>query len=121
MRKNKAVSEYIEIGPPKKSKGRRGYSPEQIYRYLYENIDRTGIISYTQKEMAEAINMSREGLGNFYQDFTTLGLLEKVDRWNFKVLYKPEDVDWSEEFYEKFFALRKRHQPAMYGKIDKGE
>jgi|JI7StandDraft_1071085.scaffolds.fasta_scaffold254329_2 hypothetical protein len=120
MRKNKEVSKFLDLGPTKEGKGRRGYNPEQIYQYLYDNIDRTGVIMYTQKDMAEAIDMSREAIGNFYKDFETLGFLEKVDRWNFKVLYKPEEIVWDRELYDRFFQLRKRHQPAYTNK-EKGE
>lgn len=114
MKKNKQ-SKLLDKGREKDTKGRRGYDPSQIYMYLYANIDRYGVIAHTQKEMAEAIQMSKESMGNFYQDFLALGLIEKVSNREFKVLVKPDEINW-DEIYEDFLKLRKRHQPAAYGK-----
>lgn len=112
----KKQSKYLDLGPKKDRAGRRGYDPEQILQYLYENTDRIGVIIYSQKDMADAIDMSRESMGNFYMDFQTLGFIEKIDARNFQFIVNPKDVIWDEELYETFFALRKRHQPAYNNK-----
>ena len=111
----------VQKEPKERIRGMRAYDPEQVYRYLFDNSDRYGIIIYTQKDLAEAIKIQRETLNYFYQDFLAIGLLEKVSRAKFKVMVHPDEFEWTDEVYDTLSRLRKRHQYAYKEKNIEGE
>lgn len=109
---NREFSPYLsELQPKEKSQvGKRTYDPRQLYQYLFDNSDRYGIIVYTQKELADAIRVQRETINYIIKDFIEMGFMEKIGRSTFKVLIKPEDIEWTEEVYNRLSELRKTHQ-----------
>lgn len=110
-RPTKKLSPYLDLLEPGENvTGQRGYDPKQLYQYLFDNVDRNMVLLYTQRELAEAIEMSREALNYFMVDIADLGWLEKEGK-KWRMVKTPNEIEWNKETYNKLLMLKRWHQP----------
>lgn len=118
MKQFKKISPYLDLVEPEvETVGQRAYDPQQIYMYLFDNVDRNMVLLYSQKELAEAISMSREVLNYFIRDAIDLGWIEKESK-SFKLIKRPDEIEWTKELYAKLTMLRRWHQPYFRKKFE---
>lgn len=65
---------------------------EAIYRVLYQNADRSGVIIPTQLEMAKILGIPYQRLSTIYKEFILTGRMKKY-RHTFQV-FNPDLFNW---------------------------
>ena len=98
--------------PKQKTVGMRAYDPRQIFQYAFDNTDRYGVVLYSLRELAEAIDIRRETMEHYFKDFQDMGWIEKFSRASYRILVKPDEIEWTDQVYERLAELRKWHQQA---------
>jgi hypothetical protein len=117
-RPTKKISPYIDLLEPEAyTSGQKPYDSQQIYMYLFDNVDRNMVLLYSQKELAEAIGIARESLNYFIRDAIDLGWIEKESK-SFKLVKRPDEIEWTKELYAKLGMLRRWHQPYFRKKFE---
>ena len=103
-------SEHLDREDYKGKRGARAYDREAIYRFMFDNSDKFGIIRYKQPELARMLDVTKQFITYTMGDFVTMGMLVKHGRDQFECMVDPETFDWGVAFQEKQSELRKRHQ-----------
>lgn len=102
-----AFTPYFTRKNKKGSLGPGFYDPKEIYNYLFTNTDKYGILVYSVKSLAEAVKLTQPYLTNLANNFVAAGLIEKTPPKTWRLLYKPDEIDWeNEEFQELLAELR---------------
>lgn len=103
----KHKSPYIGLSE-RDSGARRAYEPSHIYRFLFDNTDRHGVLLYGIMELADTAVVHRHLITRFIADMKTLGYMEDF-HGKPRLLFKPSEIEWNEELYQKLDELRKTH------------
>ena len=103
-------SAYLDREDFKGKRGARAYDREAIYRFMFDNSDRYGIIRYKQPELARMLDVTKQFITYTMQDFVAMRMLVKHGRDNFECMVDPDAFDWGITFQEKQSELRKSHQ-----------
>jgi hypothetical protein len=102
-------SPFFDEEDPDPNGGVTGYRRDQIYRYLFDNTDRYGIIVYSIIDLARAAQVDRHRLGFIFKEFVEMGLMDKVGK-KYRCLVDPDEYDWGEEFLAESKRIRKKFQ-----------
>ena len=104
----KSISPYIGLSQRKGGRGRRPYEPSHIYRFLFDNTDKHGVVLYTLKELARTAIIDVNVLKYHISDMKKLGYITDHGR-GYRLLKTPSEIEWNDELYDKLDELRKTH------------
>ena len=103
------MSEFFSKRKLTPGKGRKGYDPEEIFRYLAMNSDKDGYLVYTLNELAEAVSLDRDVLKKFIWAFKDIGLMDTLQAQWIRVKVDPDSVEWTDEFIREFVSAKSRY------------
>lgn len=100
----KSKSPYIGL---REGSARPFYEPSQMYEFLFDNTDRHGVLLYSIRDLARAAMIGRTGLQFFIIDMKKLGYIEDHGHKGSRLLYKPSEIEWTDELYAELKVFRK--------------
>ena len=110
MTEGRKQSPYFDSEDEDVNGGVPGYRRDQIYKYLFDNTDRYGIIAYNINDLARAVEMDPSRFRTICSELVELGVMDKPSHGKWRCIVDPDKYDWGDSFLKKSKEVRKQFQ-----------